>query len=157
MNIIKRGNSPLAGYRPRAFEDQFGRLVEHMFEDMFAPLALGAQAWQNEGVAQARLNVIENEQAFDVEVEMPGVNKEDVKVTVEQQRVTIEGDTRRAEEQRDGQNVVYAERSTRKFVRSFMLPSEVDDSTAQARLENGILKMTLPKKQGSSATRLTIQ
>ena len=156
MNIVRRGNLPASSYRPRSFEDQFGRLVEHMFEDMFAPFAAG-QAWQDDGITQARLNVTENEQAFDVEVEMPGVKKEDVKVTVEQQRITIEGEARREDEQREGDNVVYAERSTRKFVRSFMLPSEIDDSNAQARLENGILKMTLPKKQGSTATRLTIQ
>lgn len=157
MNIVRRGSSPISGYRPRAFEDQFGRLVEQMFSDMFAPFGSGGPSWETEGVAQARLNVTENDQAFEVEVEMPGVKKEDIKVTVEQQRVTIEGEARREDEQRTGDNVVYAERSTRKFVRSFMLPSEVDDGNAQARLEDGVLKMTLPKKQGSTATRLTIQ
>jgi HSP20 family protein len=157
MNIIRRGNSPVAGYRPRSIEDGFGRLVEHMFEDMLAPLALAGQSWQDEGIAQARMNVTESDGAFDVEIEMPGVKKEDVKVTVEQQRVTVEGEAKRAQEQREGENVVYAERSTRKFMRSFVLPSEVDDSNAQARLEDGILKMTLPKRQGSAATRLTIQ
>lgn len=157
MNIVRRGGSPVSGYRPRALEDQFGRLVEQMFGDMFAPFGAGGPSWENDGVAQPRLNVTESDQAFDVEVEMPGVKKEDVKVTVEQQRVTIEGEARREDAQRSGDNVVYAERSTRRFVRSFMLPSEVDDANAQARLEDGILKMTLPKKQGSTATRLTIQ
>lgn len=157
MNIARRGNPVGPGYRPGLFEDPFGRMVEHMFEDMFAPFGLAGPGWQNDGVAQARLNVIENDQAFDVEVEMPGVKKEDVMVTVDQQRVTIEGEAKRDEERREGEKLVYAERSTRKFVRSFMLPSEVDDITAQARLENGVLKMTLPKKTGGSAVRLPIQ
>jgi HSP20 family protein len=52
---------------------------------------------------------------------------------------------------------VYSEPSTRRYRRSFTLPSEVDDAAAEARLENGILMRTLPKKQGSAACRLTVQ
>ena len=157
MNIVRRGSSPVSTYRPRSFEDGFGRLVEHMVEDMFAPLALGGAAFESDGTAHARLNVIETDAAFDVEVEMPGVKKEDINVTVDHQRITIEGEARRSEEGREGANVVYAERSTQRFVRSFMLPAEVDDASAQAKLEDGVLKLTLPKKPGGAATRLTIQ
>ena len=160
MNIVRRSNSPLPSYRPAGIEDQFGRLVESMFEDMFAPFGLGASAlapWQSAGAIQARLNVTENDNAFDVEVEMPGVKKEDVKVTVEKQRVTIEGESRRENEQREGDNVVYAERSNGKFIRSFMLPTNVDETSALAQMENGILKLTLPKKADAGGTRLTIQ
>ena len=160
MNIVRRSNSPLSSYRPAGIEDQFGRLVESMFEDMFAPFGLGASAlapWQSAGAIQARLNVTENDNAFDVEVEMPGVKKEDVKVTVEKQRVTIEGESRRENEQREGDNVVYAERSNGKFIRSFMLPTNVDETSALAQMENGILKLTLPKKADAGGTRLTIQ
>ena len=88
---------------------------------------------------------------------MPGVKKEDVKVAIDNQRVTIEGETKHEEEKREGENVVYAERSARKFMRSFMLPTEVDDATADAKLEDGVLTLTLPKKQASAAKRLTIQ
>jgi HSP20 family protein len=52
---------------------------------------------------------------------------------------------------------VYSERSARKFLRSFMLPTEVDDTAAQARLEDGILRVSLPKKQGTQVHRLTVQ
>ena len=159
MNIVRRNASPLTTYRPRSIEDQFGRMVENMFEDFFAPLSLAAQgaSWPGDAATQARLNVTENDQAFDVEVEMPGVKKEDVKVSVEQQRITIEGESKQEDEKREGDNVIYSERSSRRFVRSFMLPSEVDEGNAQARMENGVLKLNLPKKQGSAPTRLTIQ
>lgn len=159
MNIVKRGTSPLSTYRARGFEDQFGRLVENMFEDMFSPFIHGSalSPWTNEGVSTPRLNVTENDTAFQIEAEIPGVNKEDIKVAIENQRVTIEGESKRENEQRDGDNVVYSERSARKFVRSFTLPSEVDDATAEAKLENGVLHLTLPKKQGGGAKRLTIQ
>ncbi len=130
-----------------------------MFEEMFAPFTHGGalSPWPAEGTVSPRLNVSETDTAFEIQADMPGVKKEDVKVAVEHQRVTIEGESRRAQEQREGENVLYTERSASKFVRSFMLPVEVDEASAEARMENGILSLTLPKKQGSAATRITIQ
>jgi HSP20 family protein len=156
MNLIRRGNSPLSAYRPGAMDDQFGRLVESMFDDFFAPLARSAGG-QEDGAATPRLNVAENDKAFEVQAEMPGVSKEDIKVAIDGQRVTIEGVCHTANEQGDGEHVVYSERSTRRYQRSFTLPSDVDDAAAEAKLENGILMLTLPKRQGNTARRLTIQ
>ena len=159
MNLIRRTPSQLSTYRPRSIDDQFGRLVESMFEDMMAPFVggTGLSQWQGEGVASPRLNVTESDNAFEIQAEMPGVNKEDVKVAIENQRVTIEGECKREDEQREGENVVYSERAVHKFMRSFTLPGDVDENAAQARLENGVLKLTLPKKQGAAPTKLTIQ
>jgi HSP20 family protein len=155
MNLIKRGTNPL-GYQGGAMDEQFGRMVENMFQDFLAPLAQGAR-WSGEGLAMPRLDVSEHEKAFEVQAELPGVKKEDVKVSIDGQRVTIEGECQQANEQREGEQVVYSERSTRRYQRSFTLPSEVDDASAEARLENGVLMLTLPKKQGGAAKRLTIQ
>jgi HSP20 family protein len=156
MNLIRRNPSTVSGYRPRPIEDQFGSLVESMFEDMLAPFS-GTSHWQGEGIASPRLNVTETDKAFEIQAEMPGVRKDDVKVAIENQRVTIEGECRHADQKREGENVVYSERSVRKFARAFTLPSDVDESTAQARLEDGVLNLTLPKKEGAAATRLKIQ
>ncbi|MGZ8320693.1 MAG: Hsp20/alpha crystallin family protein [Telluria sp.] len=157
MNIIRRP-SGLAQYRPRSIDDQFGRLVENMFEDMLSPFgAQGMPQWSAEGIATPRLNVTETEKTFEVEAEMPGVKKEDIKVSVEHQRVTIEGESKRETERKEGENVVYSERSASKYMRSFTLPSDVDEATAQAHLENGVLTLTLPKKQAGAATKLTVQ
>ncbi len=159
MNIIRRTPSNLAAYRPRGIDEQFGRLVENMFEDMFSPFAHGSalSPWSAEGTISPRLDVTETDKAFEVQAELPGVKKEDVKVAIEHQRVTIEGESKRDSEQRDGENLLYTERSASKFVRSFMLPAEVDEGQAQARMENGVLTLTLPKKQGNAATRVAIQ
>lgn len=159
MNIIRRNPSALAGYRPRSLDDQFGRLVENMFDEMFSPFIQGGSLapWSGENTVSPRLNVTETDKAFEVQAELPGVNKEDVKVAIDHQRITIEAETKRESEQREGENVLYSERSASKFLRSFMLPVEVDDSSAQARMENGILTVTLPKKEGNGATRIQIQ
>lgn len=159
MNIVRRSPGAMGSYRPGAMQDPFGRLVENMFEDMFAPFTHGGalSQWQGEGAISPRLNVSESDRAFEVQAELPGVKKEDVKVAIEHQRVTIEGEARRDNEQREGENVLYSERSASRFVRSFMLPAEVDDGAAEARMENGVLTLTLPKKQGSQARRIAIQ
>lgn len=159
MDLIRRTNSPLSTFRPTSIEDQFGRLVENMFEDFFAPFTPYSSLSRggSEGVTSPRLNVVETDKSFEVEAEMPGVKKEDVKVAIDNQRVSIEGEARRESAQKEGENVVYAERTTRRFSRSFTLPVEVDDAGAQAKLENGILTLSLPKKQGAQAKQLTIQ
>lgn len=156
MNLIRRSNAPLTPFRPGSMEDQFGRMVESMFQDFFAPLAQGA-AWAGEGLGMPRLDVIEHDGAFEVRADLPGVRKEDVKVAIDGQRVTIEGECQQANEQRQGEQVVYAERLTRRYQRSFTLPSEVDDAGAEAKLENGVPMLTLPKKAGGAARRLTVQ
>lgn len=156
MNLIRRGNAPLQAYRPGSVEDEFGRMVESMFQDFFAPLAQGGQ-WAGDRAATPRLDISETPNSYEIAAELPGVNKEDVKVSVDGQRLTIEAECRGANERREGETVVYAERTARRFMRSFTLPTEVDDGAAQARLENGVLQLSLPKKQGTEARRLTIQ
>jgi HSP20 family protein len=157
MNLIRRGGgSPLATMRPGTMEDQFGRLVQNMFQDFLTPFG-GGIGLADEDTLTPRIKVSENDKAYEVQAEMPGVKKEDIKVSIDHDRVTIEAECRQANEQREGQNVVYSERTARKFLRSFMLPTEVDDAAAQAKLEEGVLHLTLPKKQGTEARRLTIQ
>ena len=155
MNLIRRHAAPLPGYQARSVEDQFGRLVENMVEDMLAPFS-AATPWHSEGVATPRLHVAETDKAYQVEAEMPGVRKADVKVAIDHQRLTIEGECSQ-DQQRSQENLVYSERSVRKFARTLTLPGEVDDKAAEARLEDGVLKLTLPKKAGGAATRLTVQ
>ena len=156
MNLIRRGNSPLSTLRGGPMDDQFGRLVESMFQDFMAPLAQAGR-WAEEGMAMPRLDVSETEKTFEVQAELPGVKKEDVKVSVDGQRVTIEGECQQANEQRQGEQVVYSERSTRRYQRSFTLPLEVEDAGAEAKLEDGVLRLSLPKRLGGAAKRLTIQ
>ncbi|MFL6674397.1 MAG: Hsp20/alpha crystallin family protein [Massilia sp.] len=157
MNLVRRGSSPLSVYRPGSVEDQFGRMVESMFGDFLPQLARGVQGLADPGIETPRLDVSETEKTYEIKAEMPGVQKDDVKVSIDHDRITIEAECRTANEQREGENVVYSERSARKFVRSFQLPSEVDEAAAEAKLDNGILSLTLPKKQGGAARRLTIQ
>ena len=88
MNLVRRGGSPLSAYRPGSVEDQFGRMVETMFEDFFAPLAQGGR-WGEEGTLTPRVNVTESDKTYEVQADLPGVSKEDVKVSIDGSRVQI--------------------------------------------------------------------
>jgi HSP20 family protein len=160
MNIIRRNSeSPVSAYRPMSMDDHFGRLFENMVEDFFAPLMSYPSLSKagEDSVTYPRLNVTESDQTFEVEVELPGLTKEDIKVAIDNRRVSIEGEATQNTEQKEGQNVVYAERSSRRFARSFTLPTAVDDAGAQAKLENGILKLVLPKKEAAQVKKLAVQ
>jgi HSP20 family protein len=137
-------------------EDQFGRLVQDMFQDFLSPYGAGGSL-SGEDAISPRLHVGETDKAYEIRADMPGVKKDDIKVSIDRDRVTIEAECRAANEQREGESVVYSERSARRFLRSFTLPVEVDDAAAQAKLEDGVLQLTLPKKQGTEAHRLTLQ
>lgn len=149
MNMIlrQRHGYPL---RPTLFNN----LLDNMLEELLTPTA---DAAREGGAVSPRIDVIESERGYQVEADLPGVGKSDVKVSVDGQRVTIEAEVRRDTERKDGETVVHAERVVRKYARSFELPHEVDDAQAVARLENGVLYLTLPKKQAQQSRTLTIQ
>ena len=156
MNIVRREGSSLPTYRPASF----GRMFENMFEDFFAPFTpYSSLLSRRDGgtMVSPRLNVVETDKSIEVEAELPGVAKEDIKVAIDNRRITIEGESKRTSAEKEGEHVVYAEHSIRKFARSFTLPADVDDTGAQAKLENGILILSLPKKESSHAKKMTIQ
>jgi HSP20 family protein len=154
MNITRRGNAP-GPYRASPVEDHIGRIFENMFEDMLAPYGQLGRLDQ-EAVISPRINVAESDKAFEIEAELPGAHKEDIKVAIDGRRVTLEAEEKR-EDRKEGENLIYVERTARKFSRAFTLPADVDDNAAQARFENGILRLTLPKRDAASAKKLTVQ
>lgn len=109
-----------------------------------------------EPTAGIRLDVQEGEQAYVVQADMPGLKKEDIKVAVDGRQVSLSAQAEQVGEgERDG--MLWSERHAGLWQRSFTLPQEVDESQAQARYENGVLHLTLPKKPGAGGTRLAIQ
>ena len=91
----------------------------------------------------------ETEKGWVVDAELPGMNKEDIKIHVEGQRLSIEGESRREEssqkEAQDKEQWSHVERQYGRFYRSIQLPSQCDMQGIQARHENGILHLEIPK------------
>lgn len=111
-----------------------------------------------EGVpAEIRLDVSENGGANEVTAEMPGARKEDIHVRVEGNRVSISAARQQAREQKDGERVLLRELVSGSVARSFQLAHDIDEREVKARLEDGLLRLTLPKRGGGGARRVEIE
>lgn len=155
MNVVLRNRNgfPLPrAFASSVFEHPFERLVDSMLDD-FVTTGTGAAA----STLAPRIDVTETPQAFLVEAEVPGVAKDDVRISVDGKRISFEAEVKRATEQKEGESLIHSERIVQKFTRSFTLPVEVDDDRAEARLENGILRLTLPKKQAVQPKQIAVQ
>lgn len=108
------------------------------------------------GLRSPALDVAEAERSYTVKVDLPGIAKDDVKIAIEGRRVTIEAQTERSDEKKDGERVIYSERSSASYARSFTLPSELDQAESSAKMEHGVLILTLAKRGASKATQLTV-
>jgi HSP20 family protein len=92
------------------------------------------------------VDIVENDGAYVVRAELPGVNKDDVKITVLNDVLTIKGEKKNEKESKENQ-FTRIERSYGSFQRSFTLPSSVESGKIEASFENGILTVTVPKAE----------
>jgi HSP20 family protein len=141
---MSRHASELSRSFDRLFDDNF-------FDRFFAPATQGERSARSPA-----LDVSETERDYTVTLEMPGITKDDVHVAIDGRRVSIEAQTKKDEEKKEGDRVIYRERSSMSFARSFTLPMEVDQSASSAKLDNGVLKLTLAKRGAPAAARLQV-
>ena len=143
--------------------DPFGALtrfdpftdIDEIFRD-FLTMPMTALRGR-EAAPRIRVDISETDQAYTVCAEVPGVSKDDIKVSVEGNRVSINAEVKEEKQSEDAGRMVRSERFYGEQYRSFTLPQEVDDSAAQAKYHDGILELTLPKKAGTGAKQLSIQ
>jgi HSP20 family protein len=135
------------------FEPLFTEPFEGMFRRMLKPVR-----WEFEGLpTDIRVDVQESENAYVVKADLPGVKKDDIRVEIDGDVVTISAEAREEKEVKEQGKVIRSERYRGALQRSFSLGHEVDESAAAAKLTDGTLELTLPKKVTSAAKKLTIQ
>ena len=103
-----------------------------------------------------RMDVSEDDKAYTVRAEIPGVKKEDIKVAVEGNQVSISAELKKEKEEKEGKKVVRSERYYGKVSRSFSLDHEVDQNAAKAKYTDGVLELTLPKKPGTAGKEISV-
>lgn len=109
-----------------------------------------------EGAPQMKIDVKEDDRNYVVHAEVPGARKEDIKVTVDGNQVSITAEVKRQSEKKEGERVVHSERYYGNVYRSFSLESAIDDKAAQAKYNDGVLELTLPKKSAGGPSKLQI-
>jgi len=134
---------------------EFSRSLERLFDDGLSGL-FGDVRDVAGGLRSPSLDVSETDHSYRVKLDLPGVPKDAVKITIDGRQVSVDAEQRVESEKKEGERVLYRERSLSRFSRSFSLPEEISQSDSNAKMEDGVLTLTLAKRQGKAATQLTI-
>ena len=133
--------------------DPFGD-IDDLFKGFFVrPMLLDGQPQ----LQMIKMDVKEDDNAYTVHADIPGVKKEDIHVSIEGNQVSISAETKVEKEEKKGEKVLRSERYVGKVARSFTLAHEVDEAKAHAKYSDGVLELTLPKKAVSAAKKLPVQ
>jgi HSP20 family protein len=110
------------------------------------------------GNLSPQVDVAENEDGLNVSVELPGLDSDDIKVSLENGVLSISGEKKREiEEGKEGTEYHLVERRYGRFQRSFTLPRGIDTEKATAKFENGVLNVTLPKSAKAKAKLIEVK
>lgn len=106
-----------------------------------------------------RIDVTENDKDYQVRAEMPGVKKEDIRVSVDGNFVSISTEVKKEKEEKEDKTgrLLVREMYYGSASRGFSLPTEIDAKAVDAKLEDGVLKLTLPKREGAGSRTITVQ
>jgi HSP20 family protein len=141
--------------------DPFGELARfdpfRDFEDVFHVPRMRA-LWRNlPEEPQIKMDVSEDENAYRVKAEIPGVKKEDIKVSVDGNQISIGAEVKKEKEEKKGETVIRSERYYGSQFRGFTLQHDIDQGKVDAKYEDGVLELTLPKKAVTSAKQVVIR
>lgn len=106
---------------------------------------------------EIKMDVSEDEKAYHVKAEVPGVSKDDIHVAVDGNQVSISAEVKKEKEEKKGESVLRSERYFGMQSRSFTLMHDVDGNKAEAKCKDGVLELTLPKRNGAVAKELKVQ
>lgn len=112
-----------------------------------------AQEQPSRGYVSPRVNITETKDGYLLEAEMPGVNKDGLEILLEGNELTLVG--RRSAEP-DALQLVYRESSNRDFSRSFVLDPTIDTTKIEAKMDNGVLRLHLPKADQVKPRKITV-
>ena len=140
---------PQAIARRAGFHPAWNRAVERLLDERIEARSPAAQV--------PAMDVSESEAGYSLSFDLPGIVKEQVKVSIDGRKVSVEAAPAEAAAETEGARVVYRERSAPRFARSVTLPVELDASTSKARFANGVLTLKLVKKPLTGPTTLAIE
>lgn len=149
-------DTSLAPFRSSALTtDPFFRAVDSLFgDDLFRPLRALSERRAEQGWFPP-VDIRENEDAYVVTVELPGLTKKDVDVTVENSILTVSGE-RQWEKASEKETYHRTERAFGRFSRSFTLPHQVEAEKVKASFEDGLLTVSIPKAEQAKPRRIAI-
>ena len=128
-------------------------------DDLFRGFFVRPVSYEGASGAAApfRVDMTENENAYRLHAEIPGVKKDEIQITVDGDTVAITAEVKNEKDAKNGDRVLRSERYYGKVYRAFTLGQSVDETSTSAKYADGVLEVTLPKKAAVQAKRITIQ
>jgi HSP20 family protein len=133
----------------RTLQEEVNRLFSNNLTPSFSDEGIGRGAWN------PNVDIYENKDQIVLEAELPGMNRADFDLTIENNVITLRGE-RRFEKKDEADNYHRVERAYGSFTRSFTLPQSVSGDGATAEYRSGVLRVTLPKREETKARRIEV-
>lgn len=131
--------------------------ADDAFDDLFRGFFMRPVRFEGQPDVQIKMDVSEDDKSYTVHAEIPGVKKEDIHVTIDGNQVAISAEVKNEKEVKEGEKVLRSERYYGKVSRAFTLGQDVDEEAAQAKYNEGVLELTLPKRAATKSRKLAIQ
>ena len=122
-------------------------VFDTFLREPFGSNLMGNETWQFPAV-----NVSEDENNINVKAELPGMEAKDVDISLQNDNLILKGEKKFEDEQNQG-NYYRVERSYGQFYRTLPLSAQVDENKVKAKMNNGVLEITLPKKEPASGSK----
>ena len=139
----------LVRWKPSRSLISLPREMDRLFDDF------GLNFRDFDTVWSPRVDLAESEDGYEVKAELPGLKKEEIKVEVHDQVLTLAGE-KKNEEKSDTKNYHRVERNYGRFERSFRLPKEVKSDEIKAKYKNGILTIDIPKSEETKPKEISV-
>jgi len=133
--------------------------IDDLVDDIFKGFLVRPVAYEGraaEAAPRLKVDVAEKNGGYLVKAELPGVKKDDIHVSIDGAQVTLEAEVRQEKTSED-ERTLHAERVFGKASRVFTLPQDVDEAKVEAKFQDGVLELKLPKKQAAARKQITIQ
>ena len=129
--------------------------IDNLFPELFRRWARPMRF--SEEAPEIKIDVTENDKDYSVRAEIPGAKKEDIRVNVDGNFVSIAAEVKKEKEEKSGGRLLLKETYVGSSSRGFSLAHEIDTKGVVAKLEDGILKLTLPKREGTGSRTIEIK
>ena len=134
--------------------DPFSTNLNDLVEGLFLrPVRIDTNGGQQ---LQMKIDVNQNDKAYTVKADMPGVKKEDIHVEVDGNVVAISAEVKKEKEEKKDDHVIRSERYYGRLERSFTLDHDVDEAAVEAKYSDGVLNLTLPKKAKATSKKIAV-
>ncbi|HEX3033508.1 MAG TPA: Hsp20/alpha crystallin family protein [Thermodesulfobacteriota bacterium] len=129
--------------------------INRMFDDTMRGSSPGEREEMERGTWAPAVDIHETEDSYGVKVDLPGVKREDIHIDLKDSTLTLKGE-KKFEEKVSRDNYLRVERAYGTFVRSFTLPHNIDVEKINAKYKDGVLELTLPKKEEAKPKQIKV-